>query len=102
MGISSELTAAGWTMSGCAASKPASPPDWVIARYGRTSDVKIPATELVALFQAQKVDREALAALLVFHEAAALEAASVSLVRRAAVLERSRHRGTRSESIDPR
>jgi hypothetical protein len=58
---------------------------------GNTSEVKALAAELVAVFQTQKVRREALAALLTFRRAAAKERATASLAREVAVLlERSR------------
>lgn len=58
---------------------------------GRTAEVKELAAEIAEVFAAQKVHREALAALLTLQRAAAVEAATVSLVREvAAVLERAR------------
>jgi hypothetical protein len=48
---------------------------------GKTSEVKELAGEMVAVFRAQNVAREALAALLTFQTAAAMEAATVSLAR---------------------
>jgi hypothetical protein len=50
-----------------------------------------PASEIVAVFEAQKVHSEALSALLTLQQAAVLETATVSLVQEVvAVLERSR------------
>lgn len=58
---------------------------------GRTSEVKELASEIVEVFEAQKVHREALAALLTLQRAAVVETATVSLVREvAAILERAR------------
>jgi tetratricopeptide (TPR) repeat protein len=60
---------------------------------GRTGAVKELASEIVAVFEAQKVHREALAALLTLEQAAAMETATVSLVQEVvAVLERSHQR----------
>ena len=61
---------------------------------GRTAEVKELASEIAEAFAAQQVHREALAALLTLQRAAAVEAATVSLVREvAAVLERARQEG---------
>ena len=49
---------------------------------GRTAEVKELALEMEAIFRAKKIDREALAALILFWEAAKREAATVELVRR--------------------
>ena len=49
---------------------------------GRTAEVRKLAEELLAIFKAQKVHREALAALTIFCKAAAKEAATVELARR--------------------
>jgi hypothetical protein len=58
---------------------------------GRTAEVRALAAEMVAVFRAQKVAREALAALLTFEAATARETATVSLVREiSARLERAR------------
>jgi tetratricopeptide (TPR) repeat protein len=48
----------------------------------RTADVKALAEEMLAIFRAQKVGREALAALKMFCDAARREAATVELARR--------------------
>lgn len=48
---------------------------------GRTADVRRLAEEMVPIFQAQDVHREATAALLIFHRAAAAETVSVRMVR---------------------
>jgi tetratricopeptide (TPR) repeat protein len=57
---------------------------------GRTNAVKEMAAEMVAVFEAQEVHREAVAAFLMLQEAAAKETATVSLIQEiAAALERS-------------
>jgi tetratricopeptide (TPR) repeat protein len=48
---------------------------------GRTSEVRDLAREMIEVFRAQDVHREALAALAVFHSAAVLETATVELTR---------------------
>jgi tetratricopeptide (TPR) repeat protein len=53
----------------------------LFAREGRPSEVKAMARSLVPIFEAQGVDREALASLAAFRQAAEREAASVSLIR---------------------
>jgi len=61
------------------------------AREGRPSEVKTMARSLVPIFEAQGVDREALASLAAFRQAAEREAATVGLIRTAAAsLARSR------------
>jgi transcriptional regulator with XRE-family HTH domain len=50
-------------------------------KAGRTAEVKELAIEMEAIFRAKKIDREALAALILFWEAAKREAATVELVR---------------------
>jgi tetratricopeptide (TPR) repeat protein len=58
---------------------------------GRTSEVRDLAREMIEVFRAQDVHREALAALAVFHSAAVLETATVELTREiAGRLERER------------
>jgi|SRR6185295_17675798 len=52
-------------------------------RAGRTAEVRELAVEMEAVFQAKKIHREALAALLLFCEAARQETATVALARRA-------------------
>jgi len=60
---------------------------------GRTAEVRKLAEELLAIFKAQKVHREALAALTIFCKAAAKETATVHLVRRLRdYLYRAQHR----------
>jgi tetratricopeptide (TPR) repeat protein len=62
------------------------------AREGRTAEMKELAGEMLPIFQAQDVHREALAALAVFQQAAAREAATLELVEEvAAFLGRARH-----------
>jgi hypothetical protein len=51
-------------------------------RAGRTAEVRELAAEMEAVFRAKKIRREALAALLLFCEAAKRETATVALVRR--------------------
>ena len=59
---------------------------------GRTFEVRILARQMLWIFQAQGVHREALAALKLFCEAAEREQATVDLARRVAdYLERARH-----------
>lgn len=50
------------------------------ARQGRTADVKRLAAEMLPIFHSCEVHREALAALIVFQQAAEMEQLSVSLV----------------------
>jgi hypothetical protein len=50
---------------------------------GRTAEVKALVRELPAVFKAEEVHREALAALRLFHEAAEREAATADLARQA-------------------
>jgi hypothetical protein len=58
---------------------------------GRTNAVMEMAAEMVTVFEAQEVYREAIAAFLMLQEAAAQETATVSLVQEvAAALERAR------------
>jgi tetratricopeptide (TPR) repeat protein len=62
------------------------------AGQGRTEEMKELAGEMLPIFQAADVHREALAALAVFQQAAAREAATLDLVKEvAAFLERARH-----------
>jgi tetratricopeptide (TPR) repeat protein len=62
------------------------------ARQGRTAEMKELAGEMLPIFQAADVHREALAALAVFQQAAAREAATLELVEEvAAFLGRARH-----------
>jgi len=59
---------------------------------GRTSEVRILARQMLWIFRAQGVHREALAALKLFCEAAEREQATVDLARRVAeYLEKARH-----------
>lgn len=50
----------------------------------RTGEVKELARDMVKIFRAQKVDREALAAVLLFRDAAEKERATADLARRLA------------------
>jgi transcriptional regulator with XRE-family HTH domain len=54
----------------------------LLLREGRTSEVKRLADEMVQLFRAQDVEREALAALQLFYDAARQETATLDLTRR--------------------
>jgi len=54
----------------------------VLLAEGRTAEVRTLAEEMLAVFKAQQVHREALAALRLFCEAAKREAATVELARR--------------------
>jgi tetratricopeptide (TPR) repeat protein len=53
-------------------------------KEGRTAEVQPLAAEMVALFEAQKVHREALAAVLLFQEAAQREEVTAGMVREVA------------------
>lgn len=62
------------------------------AREGKTAEMKELAGEMLPVFRSRDVHREALAALAVFQQAAAREAAGAELVGRvAAFLDRARH-----------
>ncbi|HSS78788.1 MAG TPA: helix-turn-helix domain-containing protein [Thermoanaerobaculia bacterium] len=54
----------------------------ILLEQGRTAEVRTLAEEMLTIFQAQEVEREALAALRVFCDAAKREAATVELTRR--------------------
>jgi len=54
----------------------------ILLEQGRTGETRTLAEELLPIFQAQKVEREALAALQVFYDAAKRETATVELTRR--------------------
>jgi transcriptional regulator with XRE-family HTH domain len=56
----------------------------VLLEQGRTAEVATIASEMLAIFEAQEVHREALAAVRVFCAAAEREAATVQLTRRVA------------------
>jgi tetratricopeptide (TPR) repeat protein len=61
-------------------------------RQRRTAEVKRLAGQMVAVFRAQQVHREALAAVILFQEAAEQERATVELAKRlAAYLKRAQH-----------
>lgn len=53
----------------------------VLLQTGRTEEVRELAREMIPIFQAQEIHREALAALAVFQAAAALDQATVELAR---------------------
>jgi transcriptional regulator with XRE-family HTH domain/tetratricopeptide (TPR) repeat protein len=64
----------------------------LLAKQGRTDEVKELAHQLVPLFEAQKVHREALAALTLFREAAERERVTAELARQLLdFLQRARH-----------
>jgi tetratricopeptide (TPR) repeat protein len=54
----------------------------VYARRARTAEMRDLAEKMVPIFQSRDVHREAIAALIVFHEAALAETASLALVER--------------------
>jgi tetratricopeptide (TPR) repeat protein len=56
----------------------------IYLKQGRTAEVKELAAEMVAIFRAQRVQQEALAAVLVFQKAADRERATVDQARRLA------------------
>lgn len=62
---------------------------------GRMAEVKDLAAEMVTVFQAQRVQREALAAVVMFQKAAERESATSALAREvAAILDRARQKGS--------
>ncbi|HSS78789.1 MAG TPA: tetratricopeptide repeat protein [Thermoanaerobaculia bacterium] len=64
----------------------------VLLEQGRTAEVRILAEEMLTIFRAQQVEREALAALRLFCDAAKQETATVELTRRVVkFLERAQH-----------
>jgi tetratricopeptide (TPR) repeat protein len=64
----------------------------VYAVQGRPTDMRRLAQEMLAIFQSRSIHREAVAALLVFRQAAEIEQAGLSLVREvSAFLKRARH-----------
>lgn len=64
----------------------------LLLQEGRTAEVRQLAREMIPIFRAQDVHREALAALAVFQAAAALDSATVELARDvAAFLVQARH-----------
>ena len=54
----------------------------LLLEQGRTGEVKTLAEEMLPIFRAQKVERETLAALQLFYDAAQRETATVDLARR--------------------
>ena len=69
-----------------------------LIQEGRTAEVRELAREMIPIFQAQDIHREALAALAVFQAAAALDSATVELAREAAAL-LSRRRASAPEEV---
>ncbi len=53
----------------------------VYAQQGRSAEVRRLAEEMIPLFQARDIHREAIAALLVFHKAAEMESVTLRLIR---------------------
>jgi hypothetical protein len=54
----------------------------LLLKQGRTAEVKSLANEMLRIFQAQNVEREALAALRLFCNSAQRETATIELARR--------------------
>jgi hypothetical protein len=67
-------------------------------RDGRTADVLPLAEEMAALFEAQDVHREALAAVLLFQEAAQREGITAAMVRELAGRLEAVRRGASAEA----
>jgi tetratricopeptide (TPR) repeat protein len=64
----------------------------ILLEQGRTGEVRILAEEMLTIFRAQQVEREALAALRLFCDAAKQETATVELARQVVkFLERAQH-----------
>ena len=60
-------------------------------RQGRSEETRLLATELIPIFQSRDIYREALAAVIVFQQAAAMEQLTAGLVEEiAAYLEKAR------------
>lgn len=63
----------------------------LLAEQGRSTELKPMAAEILAAFSARGIDREAMASLLLFHQASAEEKATLQMIHRlAADLRRSR------------
>jgi hypothetical protein len=67
---------------------------------GNTAEVRVLADEMVAVFRAHNVPREALAAVLLFQEAAHREAATAELAREVAALLLRARGGAAADDID--
>jgi len=64
----------------------------IYAHQGRADDMRRLAEEMLVIFQSLSIQREALAAILLFHQAALLDEAGTQLVQDLAqFLRRSRH-----------
>jgi tetratricopeptide (TPR) repeat protein len=64
----------------------------VYVEQGRTAETRVLAQEMLAFFESRQIHREAMAAFLVFCNAAQMEQAGISLVREVAVfLKQARH-----------
>lgn len=64
----------------------------VYAQQGQTGDMRRLAEEMLAIFQSRSIHREAMAALLIFRQAAEMEQAGLALVREiAGFLKRARN-----------
>jgi tetratricopeptide (TPR) repeat protein len=69
---------------------------------GRAAEVKALAAEMVAVFQAQRVQREALAAVVMFQKAAEMETATAALAREvAAILHKTRQEASANDGTSP-
>jgi hypothetical protein len=66
-------------------------------KEGRTADVLPLAEEMAALFEARDVHREALAAVLLFQEAAERDEVTTGMVRELAARLETARRGARAE-----
>lgn len=74
----------------------------LLAEQGRTAELKPLAAEILAAFSARGVDREAMASLLLFHQACAEASATLEMIHRlAAELRRSRREVRRAEDSLP-
>lgn len=72
-------------------------------RAGRTHEIKVLVDEMLAIFRARQIRREAIAALLMLREALEQEGATVSLLRTvASELERLEREPMRRVRIEPR
>ncbi len=69
------------------------------SRLGRTAEVRALAAEILPLFRSRELQRETLAALLVFERATAAETASLALLEEATARLRSQAAGSRREPV---
>lgn len=70
----------------------------VYARQGRSAEIRQVAEEVLPIFQALDIEREALAAVLLFREAAAAEQVTVALMREVTHRMRASDVGARADS----